>query len=153
MRILFLDFDGVLNSRSWFERNREAVINATDFFNRAVEQLDPAAVQLVSSFVEAHDLGVVVSSTWRRLHTLDELNRMLQLRGWTAAPVMDVTPTVRTFFRGDEINTWLANHPEVTEHVILDDDGDFHPDQNLVRTSMETGATHEHIDLAIGFLI
>lgn len=153
MRILFLDVDGVLNSRDFLRQSRDRACGANSHIERSLSQLDPTAVRLVSDFVDAQDLRVVISSSWRRLHTLTELNGLLTAAGWEAALPIDVTFELMSGHRGDEIALWLSEHSEVTNHVILDDDADFLESQHLVRTSMETGATHEHIDLAIGFLI
>ena len=45
--------------------------------------------------------------------------------------------------RGDEINAWLSEHPEVTKYAILDDESDFYDDQPLFQTTFETGLTDE----------
>ena len=153
MRVLFLDIDGVLNSKHWMLKNRDVRENAQNRFENLIAQLDPIAVRLVSDFVESMNLTVVISSSWRFGHPLDEINSLLVATGWDATPAIDITPRTDSFNRGSEIDVWLTQHPEVTNHVILDDDSDFLEGQHLVQTSWETGVTHEHIDLAIGFLI
>jgi hypothetical protein len=153
MRVLFLDIDGVLNSRLFLRENHDRTANAQTHFERSLTQLDPVAVRLVSDFADSFDLRVVISSTWRRMHSLHVLHDMLRAKGWEAAMPIDITPTFDSSTRGEEIAAWLHEHSEATNHVILDDDSDFHEGQHLVRTSIETGVTHEHIDIAIGFLI
>lgn len=145
-KICFLDVDGVLNSIEWIKNNHEAVKAATSFLQRSEKEMNPEAVKEISSLVERTNTSVVISSSWRRLHTLEEISLMLRNNGWTAPDPVDITPTLKhTSFRGDEILAWLANHPEVTTHVIFDDDGDFHPSQPLVRTSYQFGLTKAHI--------
>ncbi len=139
MRVLFLDFDGVLNSRSWFERNIQAIQESTTLLQRGEQELDPELVRRVSDLVVETNARVVISSTWRRLHSLEAINTMLVAAGWQAPPAISTTPRTQEGFRGHEVNLWLAEHPEVTRHVILDDDSDFLPEQPLVRTDHRDG--------------
>jgi len=92
---------------------------------------------------------VVISSSWRHLHTHEEIREMLLDRGWDPSiEVIGATPNSRSGFRGEEVNEWLRQHPEVTAHVIFDDDSDFHDVQPLVRTSWDDGLQEWHIDVA-----
>jgi hypothetical protein len=153
VRVIFLDFDGVLNSREWFIKNQKMIQSRKSILTRSREQLDPAAVKLVSDFALEKDADTVISSTWRRLHTLKEINAMLKARGWQARLPFDVTPKTDEGFRGDEVNRWLWDNRPIHPHVIFDDDGDFHPDQPIVQTTFEFGITEAHIDIARGILL
>lgn len=152
MRIIFLDFDGVLNSREFLIKNQESIQSRRSFLTRSREQIDPVAVKLVSDFALEKDADTVISSSWRRLHTLKEINAMLKARGWAARLPFDVTPKTDEGFRGDEINQWLWDNRPIHSHVIFDDDGDFHLAQPLVMTTFDFGITEAHIDLARGIL-
>jgi hypothetical protein len=50
------------------------------------------------------------------------------------------------------VEEWLHDHPNVTHHVILDDDGDFKSEQPLVLTNWEIGVTKQNIEKAKEFL-
>jgi hypothetical protein len=151
MKIIFLDFDGVLNSRRWFEKNQAEIIASRSFFERHSAELDPEAVARVKRIVDETGAQVIVSSTWRLLHTNDQLKDHLEAKGWPNAPIVGRTPDIREAGRkrGDEIAMWLSNHRDVTNFVCLDDDSDFHDDQNLIQTSWEVGIEDAHVDIAI----
>lgn len=115
--VIFLDFDGVLNSL----RSTLALGGCGE------RQFDPVAVGLVSRLAEATDAAVVVSSAWRIGN--DVLGLRAILSGYSvklAQRVIDVTP--RGFNgRGAEIADWLASNPHQHNRsfVIVDDDADM----------------------------
>lgn len=176
-RIVFLDFDGVLNSSQWLAapRNLEDIKRLVKEFPPpadylpdwarqtcserdallAIASLDPGAVQLVGRLVAATGAQVVVSSTWRHGMTIAGLQWMLAARGFHGK-VLDSTPstwTLRT--RGQEIAAWLYEHEgEVDRFVILDDDSDMEPYMDrLVLTSRETGLTEDDVKRATQLLV
>ena len=121
MKILFLDFDGVINS----------VRSATAFggfpWNIAPESLklfDPVSLSLIRKLCSENDIKIVISSTWRKCFTCEALAEALQL------PIIDTT-IIRYSekSRGEEIKEWLVNHPEITDYVIIDDDSDMLEEQ------------------------
>lgn len=117
--VIFLDFDGVLNSR------RSAL--ALGGYNS--DQLDPVAVKLVAKLVYMTDASVVVSSTWRLLYPLGELRDILSQHSFVLADrLIDVTPSLRSGHRGEEIEAWLTDNAR-PPYVILDDDNDMLPEQ------------------------
>lgn len=115
--IIFLDFDGVFNS----------VETAIAWGNP--DKLDPRAVGLVQSLTENTDAEVVISSTWRKLMTLQDIQQHLRAHGGNslAARVVATTPSVKgNVVRGIEIAQWLtAWRPVYTPYVIIDDDSDM----------------------------
>lgn len=70
---------------------------------------------------------------------LDVLKKKLQYRGLY---ITDVTPRFNGK-RGEEIQYWLKQHPEVTSWCIIDDDSDMLDNQllNFVRTDGMIGMT------------
>lgn len=130
-RILFLDLDGVLNSR-------RTCMAFGDFPHGldplAVAKFDPVGLALVRHFCRATGARVVLSSSWRILHPWREVGEALQL------PIIDATPRLAGP-RGQEIAAWLAAHPEVEQWAILDDDGDMLPEQlpRFVHTRHDEG--------------
>jgi HAD domain in Swiss Army Knife RNA repair proteins len=149
MRVVFLDFDGVLNNADWIHKMHAAGHKHASFLQKHQDDLNPDAVKLVSDFVLEMEARVVISSSWRILHPIGELRIMLKNRGWDDRNlIIDKTPRTSRGFRGDEVNQWLSEHPEVTSHVIFDDDGDFHDIQPLVKTTWDSGITPFHIQVA-----
>lgn len=137
IKVLFLDIDGVLNSRYWYyTRKRE--------YNRENE-FDPDCVRMVKHIIKATGCKIVLSSVWR----LDEENRKeVRDQGFD---FIDVTPSLHrpanTSWeyreRGREVAAWLSLHPEVTNYAILDDEGDFFDWQFLFQTDNLIGITED----------
>ena len=105
MRVLFLDFDGVLHPGP----------------DVASSLAHWCWLPLLTRLLATHaDVRVVVHSTWRHDHDLDELRALLCGIG---ERVIAATERVG---RLEGIERWLEAHPEVSSHRILDDDeGDF----------------------------
>lgn len=149
MRVIFLDFDGVLNSYQsadfWhykrdMKRWEDAMDN--DWAGSLKEYLsmefDPIALNNVEDLIrKVPDLKVVVSSTWRIGETVESLKKILSPAKLISEAVIDITPYFTRKMRGEEIQDWLDRHPEVTDYVIIDDDADMLDSQhsNFVHTS------------------
>ena len=142
MNVLFLDVDGVLNSDSWFSgpTNR-------DFPHG---HLDPAAVARLASIVVHPSVHVVLSSTWRRVMPLFELEALLltKVDAFPMRKFLGVTPRINGAPRGLEIQAWLdswdmnPDGDDIDEIVILDDEPDMlHLVPRLVRTDSAVGLT------------
>ena len=150
MRVIFLDFDGVLNvdtdepdtgGELWTER-----------------WLDETLVRRLARLVEQSSARVVISSSWRQRRTLAQLEAMLAKRGFGGG-VHSVTPRLprpaegERLVRASEIAAWLDTHADVSAFVILDDDRDFGPlSARHVRTDSSVGLTEEDVRRAMEFL-
>lgn len=137
MRVVFLDFDGVLTTP------------ATQFgFG------DPNCVRELNRITTITDARIVVSSTWR-FQGLKAVRENLKLWG-VIAEVIDVTPRLQddSGSRGDEIRQWLIENPIVSRFVILDDDADMGElREHLVKCDTMAGLTQEVADFAIQKLL
>ena len=146
MRLVFLDFDGVLNSRALVERAPAPLAIGLDL-------LDASAVARVERFCVAAGAEIVVTSTWRLTFDRAGLEDMLRSKGLTTARVRDVTPMIpHKRGRGQEIQSWLdaEGSAQLEGMVILDDDPDMlHLMPWLVQTSFDTGLTAAHVDEAM----
>ena len=147
MKIIFLDIDGVLNNRKWFSHISNHPQDKTKTWLQ--KQFEPRAVSLLNDLIEAAGAKIVVSSSWRIGHTKDELQKLLQEAG-LKYDLLDYTPCkMSNYYRGNEIQWWLNDHPEVTSFVILDDNSDMlHLMDKLVKTSNNHGLQREHIEKA-----
>lgn len=62
-RVIFLDYDGVVNIPKWENRNGKWHCRYSNVLDGKVN--DEQAVQWVSEFCQKYGFGIVVSSTWR----------------------------------------------------------------------------------------
>lgn len=149
MKVIFLDVDGVLNSRAYTSWQIENQGRAD------VDQIDPKEVVLLKQIVDATGAEIVVTSTWRigrgspwcPFHTLQ---KELLKQGLI---ILDCTPILRST-RGDEIKAWMEQKL-IESFVILDDDsdmGEFTETENFIHTSFDIGLTPEHVSQAIKVL-
>lgn len=146
MKILFLDFDGVLNSwQSVYWEKRHEISSKTILCPIAMSNLD----ELMKV---TPNLRIVVSSTWRKYIPIDDLKKILSEQGFKSAErIIDYTiykqsglKFSQTGERWGEIKEWLDEHPEVTQWAIVDDNkvtSDPNPtvEARLVRTDPRVG--------------
>jgi len=128
MKVLFLDIDGVLNSR------RTAVAFGSYPHKLAhLDRFDHAALGLVRRLCDA-GVSVVLSSSWREEFPHADIGRALDL------PIIGGTP-VLSGSRGSEIAAWLAAHEDVRTWAIVDDDRDMLDGQRgcFVQTDPDNG--------------
>jgi len=119
--ILFLDIDWVLATE--FSTRLEDLW--TTFSDTCVKNLDRICN-------EVPWLQIVISSTWRKGRTIQELREMFKIRGFSNyLKVIDKTPNLarkyETAFRWEEIHSWIKeNYPyQYINYVIVDDDSDM----------------------------
>lgn len=156
--IVFLDFDGVINSHDWWQRRGPRPKPPTRESD-ARWSFDPVAVVRLNRLATA-GARFVISSTWRIKNDADELGAMLRACGFEGevigtTPDMSQRPKLSLYLpadRGHEINAWLdSNGPR--PFVVIDDD--YWPGMEgmpLVRTSFDNGLLDEHIDRALELL-
>jgi len=131
-KIIFLDFDGVLNSQLYFvKRHAEKLAGHNLGF---AGDLDPTAVGFLNELIEKTGAKVVVSSTWRIGMTAEDLQELLEKVGFKGE-VIGVTPDLSSgsCLRGNEILEWIkdnraivgADYSDYRQYVIFDDDSDM----------------------------
>lgn len=154
--VCFLDIDGVCNSARYF-RERDKNVPEDPVFWRRLHDLDPSAVPLLNALA-AYDF--VLSSSWRHIVELHEMEALLQKRGFQGSLVgrtpfgreMEGSKIILGEIRGHEIQDYLNRHP-YDRFVILDDSDDMaHLAPWLVRTTWEDGLTPEHVTRALRML-
>jgi len=158
LRIVFLDFDGVLNCHAYLSErsnHRKNIENLSRFDARWWgEMIDPKAVEHLNSIVEQTGAYVVVCSSWRHGHSYERLRRVLQVRGFRGE-VLGVTPTLDGSQRGAECVAWIHAWPRTVESfVALDDESDYEPIMDrLVKTGWHLGGLlEEHVAPAVALL-
>ncbi len=142
MKVIFLDFDGVMNSvGSMIYNNRMKLLGLSD--TPTHESFDPiASSNLQYILEELSDVQIVVSSTWRKYKNLEALKKIFETNRILPDRMIGTTPVDSDRYRGKEIHMYLKDHPEVTEFVIIDDDTDMEPYMDrLVKTDCRNGLT------------
>lgn len=150
--IIFLDFDGVLNSCRWFDKR---ALNPDPALTTQESMIDPDAVAQLNRIIEATDCDVSISSAWRCGNTMGHLLRLLVKRGMDKKhwdKFMAPTPDIRDATRGAEIQAWLDGpyHDDYKRFVIIDDGEDMaHLTDRTVWTHGIEGLTPEVADEVI----
>lgn len=152
MKIIFLDIDGVMNSS---ESTREF---------HTYHIADKRAVAALNHILRANkDVKIVISSTWRELHTLDYIAGWLEGNGVCRGRVHGSTPKINAQHgplyiavdRGEEITAWITGNAKgMTSYVVLDDDAWKMADHQsrFIDTDCRVGLTMDDAQRAIEIL-
>lgn len=146
MKVIFLDFDGVLNSEGSFlyEYNRRHRRRERHLKGQVMETLcNVCCANLQEILYRYPTAKIVLSTTWRELFDMDWLRKKLESYHVDSSKVIDKTPRDWGGNRGIEIQLWLNRHPEVTEYIIIDDNDwgikDIHGAYRFVKTDDKEG--------------
>jgi hypothetical protein len=134
MKVIFLDIDGVLNSK------RTANPRGFPYI------VDPQLLSRYLGLLARTAAETVLLSTWRH----DPVG-MLAARHY-GVPVDHVIPDMQHHARGQEISSWLKTHPEVSRYIVLDDENDQLDDLPVFQPSSKIGLTSELVDAAAAYL-
>ena len=154
MKVIFLDIDGVLNSRA-YDRKRDW---------QQQTAIDETRLPLVKRIVDETGAKIVLSSTWRE-HWEKEpaqcdedgvyINRVFAKYG---LQVFDKTPRLALQLdRPDEIKAWLSGTEERIESFVILDDYRYawaELSDRFVKTNPHfgLGLEEEHVRRAIAIL-
>lgn len=172
--LIFLDFDGVLNTENHFAKMTVEGVPTRDYYG---PKFDPKAVANLQKIIEATDAWIIVSSSWRYMG-LKNLQRMWtdrKLPGWIAGitPLhtdndklletdlsqLDViTAEMFSSSRGSEIKAYfdevLKVSSETQRYIILDDLNEVLPEQesHFIRINPIVGITEKDVGKAVEVL-
>ena len=137
-KIIFLDIDGVLNTKYWYSQmDRNTPKDQYGYM------FDPISIGNLAKIVRETGADIVISSSWKSLG----LSTLLDMWSDRNLPgrVIDITPNSvsdeillhtnldefeMTHIRGCEIKEWLETKGrEVTHYAIIDDMDNFLPEQ------------------------
>lgn len=142
MKALFLDFDGVLNSKPWRRDHRTGDVEAMSFEELHAQLrawLDPACVARVQRICDATDAVIVLSTSWR-VCGLDVVRPILRDAGLVAEVVDKIGREDRGRGRDAAIRAWVGYHVDVVRWLALDDQP-LDLGTHAIRTSDDTGIT------------
>ena len=151
MKILFLDFDGVITTlkTQW--------------------KIDMDKIKIINDICDKTDAKIVVTSSWRigyanvvsAFH--ESLKRYFIKNQYLdhfkkefdnfISNIIGMTESIGGL-RGDEIRFYMNEHPEVNSYVILDDDSDMCDYQlfNFVQTDTYEGITERDAKICVDIL-
>jgi hypothetical protein len=150
VKVVFLDFDGVVVCLP--------PVHSRKASGGLMRDASADCVRHLNQIIEETGAEIVVSSTWRKHHTIPQLHGTLRRAGFVGREPIGTTPILGSGIdRGDEISLWLAGHPEVTSYVVLDDEFDNGPipTDRWVYVHMgwfDGGLKHEYAEQAISVL-
>ena len=145
MKIIFLDFDGVLTTPS----------SDYTFTKDAIDRL--------GHILSETGAKLVITSSWRS-ETVEQMRNLLSgnqssatryIRFPYVKEIIGVTPHCGAWLRGQEIQKWLENTRfPVERYAIIDDEEQYLQNQKpfLVRTSHSIGITDEDVESVIRLL-
>ncbi|MBR2507529.1 MAG: hypothetical protein IKB70_11725 [Bacilli bacterium] len=149
-KILFLDFDGVLNTEHY-----QGLLQYQDkpWQDEYGAFFDPKAVKQLKRIIDATDADIVVESSWKYLG-LDAMKELWEVRNLSGT-IIDITPSLLGKNKGVEIASWLSKYAKQDiRYVIIDDEYVILDSQlpHFILTNPYEGITEEQANRAISML-
>lgn len=116
MKIIFLDFDGVMDTGYYDMMLLRQGLPECDEYGVV---FDPQCVANLCTIIKNTKADIVVTSSWKYLMSYKQLLEMWSARGLPGF-ITDMTPNVSNH-RGNEIDAWLKECECGCEYVIIDD--------------------------------
>ena len=149
MKVVFLDIDGVLNYLNYFKKINDIRLKYNKqlkeesyFVIKKLIQIDFEKLYLLKEICDITNCKVVVTSSWRILDYYPLIEDYLINFG---IPIIDTTNYIHSN-RGLEIKTYLSEHKEITNYIILDDDIFPDYDEELLGNLIHTNFYNEGLD-------
>lgn len=180
MKVIFLDIDGVLNSQLWYSKRRN--FNTGEVNDKyPFYEFDPDAVIQLNRIIKETNSKMVISSTWRKNRTLEELQELLNYVG-VEGEVIGKTNVLSLYSRGEYVGSaergneielylndigkfqrinWSKEEQQkyidkaiIKNYIILDDDSDmlYSQREHFIQTTNEAGLDLIIADKAINVL-
>lgn len=156
MRVIFVDIDGVLATRTSMGRSWPTRLPRRNAPGRdgAVAPLDPDCIRHLNRLVRLTGAGIVISATWGREFETEPLRQYLADQG-VRGQILGQTPTTQHCrIRGLDISQWLMDTGQADRFCILDD----HDDMGsllpwLVKTNADVGLQDPDVSAALSLLL
>ena len=152
MKVIFLDFDGVINNCGNVDdyifypiNDKSNRIHSMPFSARNIVPL-----KMLFDFLFKENIKIVLSTSWRQIISYKDLDvafkNFLGFSHIDEKIIIDEIPIIYEtyeFIRGNEIKCFLKRNPDITDYLIIDDNFDFLNNQknHLVLTDAFTGFT------------
>lgn len=167
IKVIFLDFDGVMNTEEYQRLLHRQGFPSYDDFGPL---FDPEAIRNLKKILDAvPGVRIVINSSWKLegLRTMRELWKTRNLPGKVYGVTPDYVPDLLNIDldnynniamlagKGNEVKQWIERHaPDGCKYVIFDDTPDFLPEQegHLILVSPRVGISEEDAGKAIAIL-
>lgn len=149
-KIIFLDFDGVLNTEHY---QGLLQYQGKPWQDEHGAFFDPNAVKQLKRIIDATDADIVVESSWKYLG-LDAMKELWEVRNLPGT-IIDITPSLLGKNKGVEIASWLSKYAKQDlRYVIIDDEYVILDSQlpHFILTNPYEGITEEQANRAISML-
>lgn len=164
LRIVFLDFDGVLNSNEWLRKTVEKRMSEASTASGCdpASDLDPKKVKILNRIIKETGAKVVFSTSWRCAYSVELLESFLRKHGFVGECIgrtIEEFPDGQIFrSREEEIREWLESWDASPEGEDIAawcaiDDTNLKLGENFVRTNVWKGITHKDAERAIKILL
>lgn len=147
MKVLFLDFDGVLNSQEY-----------RDVHGSSGAGIDRSRLSLIKNIVDTTDAKIVLITSLREYwdKSPDKCDYFGKVINDTFAEygleIYDKTSVSDTGKREDEILDWIVTNPEIKNYVAIDDGALFAKFLVGHVVQPKDGLEEEHVEKAIEIL-
>lgn len=129
MKIIFLDFDGVMDTTFYDHVLSKNGLPECDKYGLV---FDPNCIKNLKHIIDKTGAKIVVSSTWKDFMSYKEILEMWEDRNLPGF-VTDVTPIPPgRRNRGDEIDAWLKECRTECQYVIIDDLHAYHFNEHQI---------------------
>ena len=128
LKIVFLDFDGVLLPDSQAFDQSQQGLTVHNYLETVI--FDPKCVSQVNHIIAQTQAQIVLSTSWARGHTFSQLCACLTRNHIDCSHIYEYedpslgdwrTPRTMSSDRAREILLWLEDHPFVKQWCALDD--------------------------------
>lgn len=161
-KVIFLDFDGVMNTERYIAERRRNGFPVSDRYGYL---FDPEAVENLRRIIDATGAAVVISSSWR-LEGEERMEAMWHERALPGQLIGVTGQSPHANFpmsaggtagaaKGEEIRSWMKEHAsKPNRYVIFDDEADIRPEQrpHFIQTDPHIGITRADAERAIQIL-
>ncbi len=155
MKVIFLDVDGVLNSKSWNDLHQHEISNGI--------LIDESKIKLLSMLVRKTNATIVLHSGWRFWFDSQirpvrkESEIFFEMLLNENISIFDITPDHRTeeimktnklsLVKAGEILEWVAKHENIEQWIVLEDLNlnNEEVENHQIRTDSQKGLTLENV--------
>ena len=133
MKIIFLDYDGVVNTPIWNEKGKCGYNHPSDGKVNNYQ-----AIMWLNELCKKTNSKIVVSSTWRYCcHDVSYQDCLYNAGLDKSIEIIGCTDWFGNETRTDEIKSYLEKHKEITNYIILDDEDVL--DDNFIKCNGNYG--------------